>query len=196
MRTIFFTGKGDRGTSRLGRRPMPKDDPLFELLGSLDRLNSWLGLCRVEAQHAVPKKNRKGTVSVAAVLLGIQEALFIVQAEVAAGALASRRVGRPPRATRITAAHTAFLEDAIRDIDRTLPPLRKFVIPGGSELAARLDVARTYARDAERAAVRYHRRRLTPELLTFLNRLSSVLFALARYVNHRAHVRERHPTYA
>ena len=92
---------------------------------------------------------------------------------------------------------TIELEKFIGKIDKKLPIIKKFILPGGSELSARLDVARVIARRAERATVRFNnkKKRLPPELLQFLNRLSSAFFALARYVNHAKKVKEENPKY-
>ena len=189
MRTKFFTGAGDAGKSKIGKLEISKADFLFEVLGALDELNSWLGFCRVEAGEQVYKKINKN-LNIAAVLKEIQEILFIVQAGIAA-------IGfNFPVNKKISPQKTAFLENTIKKIDRELPPLKKFVVPGGSEISARLDVARALSRRVERQIVIFNRKKkVSPETLKFLNRLSSALFALARYVNYKAAVREENPGY-
>ncbi|MBI5220949.1 MAG: cob(I)yrinic acid a,c-diamide adenosyltransferase [Candidatus Liptonbacteria bacterium] len=189
MRTPFFTGQGDSGSANLGNRQVPKDDLLFEVLGGLDGLNSWLGLVTTEAERtALPQD--PAAIQVGEAIRQVQETLFVAQAEIAAIG-----TGREP-AARITHAHVARLEEIIFAIDAVVPPLTKFVIPGGSELAARLDVARTVVRELERRAVSFHRQTLlSPDLLAYLNRLSSFFFTLARYVNLVLQKPEAHPSY-
>ena len=190
MKTQFFTGKGDQGKSSFGNRRLEKDDALFELLGNLDELNSWFGLCRVEARKIFGAK-KTGTLALQT-LEALQEDLFIAQAEIASIGFAYSIKKIP----RITEAKTAELERMIREIDASLPTLRNFVLPGGSELSARLDVARAIARRTERSAIVFGKRaKLSPEFLQFLNRLSSMLFALARYANHLLKAKEEHPKY-
>ena len=192
MNTIFFTGTGDDGTSRVGKRSLPKNSPFIAVLGMYDELNSQTGWCRVEAARAFPAV-AADDVPVAGVLKDIQNALFVAQAELAALAFGSG--AKQPY--RVTPAHVQFLETLIIQIDGTVPKLSSFVIPGGTELAARLDIARAVARRAERGTVALSRTQaLSPDLLTFMNRLSSALFALARYANCRAGVPEEPPMYA
>jgi cob(I)alamin adenosyltransferase len=190
MKTKFFTGEGDRGESRVGAKKLSKTDPALAFLGSLDELNSWLGVCRTGSEKK-GNSRKKGVVEIGDVLKGLQQALFIAQAEVAAAAF-----GYPP-GPQITSASTERIEDTIRLIDEKLGAIRSFIISGGSELAAMLDFGRTIARRVERDAVGYNlsAKSLRPELLTFLNRLSSLIFALARYANHLAGVKEEKPDY-
>lgn len=147
----------------MGAKKIAKDDPLFEALGALDELNSWLGFCNYKS------------------LKRIQETLFIAQAEL--GTYSKLRV---------TAEKTRELESEILKIDKIVPQIKKFIIPGGSELSTKLDYARALARRAERAGVKAH---VSPELLQYLNRLSSYLFALARLANFRLKLREENPKY-
>ncbi|MFA6365241.1 MAG: cob(I)yrinic acid a,c-diamide adenosyltransferase [Candidatus Paceibacterota bacterium] len=187
MKTAFFTGNGDKGKSGFGKKKFSKDDSLFYALGALDTLNSLLGWCAVEAIHAIRKKKTNSFIHT---LHEFQEMLFIAQAEVAA-------IGFGIKSTKkITHTHIAYLEKSIKDVDIILPSLTQFIVPGGGELSTRLDIARASARDAERAIISFHRsRKCSPELLAFMNRFSSALFALARLSNHVAHIRERHPSY-
>lgn len=190
--TIFFTGKGDGGKSSLGKKKISKDEKFFELLGDLDFLNSWLGMCYVEgARITLPKSKVRLFLPVISVIRDVQEAVFIAQAEI--GAIAA---GMKVKDKRIRRGHISYLEEVISGIDDKMPAIKKFVVPGGSELSARLDVARTLARRAERTAVSFHKKnKLTPDFLRFINRLSSLLFALARYVNLVLNKKEAHPKY-
>jgi len=188
MRTKFYTGKGDSGESRVGRRKISKNNPLFDFLGGLDELNSWLGLCRVGAAKLSSRFGRQ--IDVARILKEIQESLFIIQAEAAAGAFGYSK------SPKISEEKTKYLEMVIEGIDKVVPKIEKFIIPGGSELAAKLDFGRTIARRIERLAKRYNeKKKLSKSLLQFLNRLSSLLFALARYVNFKLGLKEENPSY-
>ncbi len=176
--TTFYTGKGDGGTSKLGEKILPKNHPIFELLGTLDELNSWTGFCRVVASEPVAQS-----------LIRLQQGLFIAQAEAAA-------VGMAKTPQVFIQNQTPLLEQEIQRINEMMPDIRSFIIPGGAECAARLDVARTIARRVERAAATCAEiLTLRPELLQYLNRLSSIYFALARLVNWQAQVREEKPSY-
>lgn len=183
MKTVFFTGKGDDGKSRIGKRLMCKDNPLIGVLGRLDGLNSWLGFARVEAN-----RNKK-TKWISTSILEVQEMLFIAQAEIAAIGFGL------PVSQKITKKNIQVLEKIITSADQKIPKITKFIIPGGTELAARLDIARTEARGLERAAVANKKSKFSPDIFAFFNRLSSVFFALARLTNSELGKKEQHPSY-
>ncbi len=196
MKTKFFTGKGDDGTSDMGGVRMNKDSGYAELLGALDELNSWTGLCRARAAREHQLKKEELPVAIVPTLRQIQELLFIAQAEIAVCAASALGIAESVSGKHITSRHTTFLEEVIHKIDKEVPPLTHFVIPGASELSAMIDVARVTARRVERTAVALHRAKQLPEpILPFLNRLSSVFFALARYINHCMGVPEEFPRY-
>lgn len=181
MKTAFYTGSGDDGVVRVGRKEHSKASPLFDTLGHLDTTNTLLGWSRVAADGFI-----------AEACMALQEILFVAQAEV--GALG---FGSEPK-FRIKQGHTTHLEKIIAYVDDRTPKLSSFIIPGGCELSARLDVARTAARTLERSAIKASRdgaEHVSPDLLAFLNRLSSVLFALARLANYEAGITEQHPSY-
>lgn len=183
-KTKFFTGKGDGGVSKMGKCKITKDDALFQLLGGLDELNSWIGFCRAGVAETLKLKTLAGW------LKEVQHTLFIIQAEVAA--LGS---GFKPK-FKITEAKTLWLEKIIREIDKKLPPLTKFIIPGASETSSRIDVARVLARKTERAAKTLSASvKLSADLSRYLNRLSSFLFALARWTNYVLKIKEENPSY-
>jgi len=188
MKTRFFTGEGDKGESKVNNRAVSKSSTLVEFLGGLDELNSWLGFCRVGAEKS-DNTNSAG-IDAPKILKDIQNSLFIIQAEVAAKGFGY------PKSPKIDENKTKELEKTIEKIDEFLPKIEKFIIVGGTELSARLDVARAIARRVERLAKKYsEENELSDPLLKFLNRLSSGLFALARYVNHKSGIAEEHPTY-
>ena len=191
MRTKFFTGEGDRGDSKIGGKKISKSNKLIDLLGGLDELNSWVGFCRVEAENNFSKK---GLIDISSVVGQIQESLFVIQAEVAALGFGPPAGGS--KSPKISEDKTQYLETIIKEIDSVVPKIEKFIIVGGSELSARLDVARAIARRTERQAKKYsEEKQLREPVLKFLNRLSSILFALARYVNHELGIQEKHPSY-
>jgi len=176
----LYTGKGDKGTTTAfgcDQQRISKSSELPEALGALDELNAYLGVVKMRA--GTPAR-----ISVA--LREAQENLFIIQAQ-AAGAeksLAGDAVGK--------------VEGEIGRIEGEIPKITGFSIAGGTELSAMLDYARTLARRAERrvvaaaAAGAY----AAPEVTrAYLNRLSSLLFALARLANAEAGVAEEHPRY-
>ena len=190
--TTLYTGRGDKGTTRvLDSKPgerISKNSERAEALGSLDELNAFLGLVRVHAkqgQNARVKTGRK-TQHVADILRQAQKDLFIVQAEVAGGKKKIRR------------AKVAWQEGIIEAIAGEIRPITSFTVAGGAELSAELDVARTIARTVERRVVAVHEsgeRKLGEHSRAYLNRLSSLLFALARLVNHRSGFSEEAPDY-
>ena len=184
---MLYTRKGDSGTTKFfdtkkGER-MSKDSCITESLGFLDELNSFLGLCKVQSKDG----GSVSGVSIHEILEGAQENLFIVQAEVAGDK--TKKIGEE----KIKAA-----EGVIDAIEKEIPPITSFTIVGGTELSALLDVARTIARRTERAiigACDSGEREVCEEARSYVNRLSSLLFALARLVNHRAGVKEKRPSY-
>ena len=186
MKTMFFTGNGDNGKSAMGKKNISKSDSLFALLGALDELNSWIGFCSA-CDRGKPQHN----IDMEKILLRLQETLFIAQAEIGAIGFGTKN----PTIT-ITEYHVREMEKTIFDIDGIVPPLKNFVLPGGTMLAASLDIARAIARRTERIAVKFSKKkRLSSEFLRYMNRLSSILFALARYTNFVFKRTETHPSY-
>ncbi len=182
----LYTGKGDQGTSKLFDTPqgarISKGDPVFEALGTLDELNSTIGWARI----GVPGNCMVAGKPLSAILHNAQNALFTIQAEVA-GAQKT-----------IPADIVEQVEAVIHAIDEEIPPIKAFIVPGGSELSSRLDIARTLARRTERRVVTVadeKARSVGEHSLRFLNRLSSLLYALARVVNYRHGVNETPPHY-
>lgn len=187
MKTKFYTGAGDKGRSVMGKKSYEKDDSFFEFLGTIDELNSWLGFCRV----TLKTNSMKNQLDIGGELIKVQENLFVIQAEIAGIFFAA------PKYPKLQTSATSHMEDVIKKIDAVLPPLTKFIIPGGSEASAKLDVVRALTRRAERLAVGYSKKgRLSVEILQYLNRLSSLLFALSRYENFRLKINEKNPTYS
>ncbi len=183
---MLFTGKGDNGTTKTygAKERISKSAPAAEALGSLDEINSFLGLCKVASEKAGLMLHDK---KISAIIHGVQQNLFIIQAEVA---------GFPKN---LPEGKVKEVEEIINAIEKELPPITTFFISGGTGLAATYDIARTIARRAERRVVAVKEsgdRVVSPETLAFLNRLSSLLYACARFSNHVAGIKEEPPSYA
>jgi len=159
-----------------GGARMPKYHPRVEAYGTVDELNSTLGvaLSFLPTRGAIPRALR-----------GVQNELFNIGSE-----LASAAEGKAAEKARLfleADAKIAALEQLIDAYDAKVPPLRTFILPSGSQAGALLHLCRTVCRRAERAVVRLsHDEDVNPELLRYLNRLSDLLFVLARYVNKAA----------
>ncbi len=164
-----YTGTGDDGfTSLLGRDRVPKYDLRPEAYGTVDEAQAAMGVARAAAQD--PRTQ--------AVLLDAQRDLYRVMAELAATAPVD---GLPD-------GRVEWLERVIDDLDGQLPPLHAFVVPGDSSAGAALHLARTVVRRAERQVARLVHQGDVPniQLVRYLNRLSSLLFVLARWEDRRA----------
>lgn len=174
---MLYTRKGDGGTSGLFGtcERFSKREPVYDALGTLDELVSLLGLCRAYAR-AHP--------CVRTYLQSAQECLFIVQAELA-GAKKS-----------LTKKQVWTIEETIGQIEEKTGNPHSFIIPGETELSGWLDYARAVARRVERTVLNVaDTHAVGNETCSYLNRLSSLLYALARYVAVREHVKERAPSY-
>lgn len=171
--TILYTRGGDDGyTGLLGKEKVPKYDLRPEAYGTVDEANAFIGLARAGA--ALSDDTKK-------ILLETQRDLWILMGELAAGP----GVELPQR---LTAERVTWLEAEIDKIGAEIPPFTQFVVPGDTKIGALLDVARTIIRRAERCVARLlHEGDLqNREVLRYLNRHSSLLFALARYEELRA----------
>ena len=138
----------------------------------------------IAPQFSVFMVNKPGVLALA--LGEIQQLLFVLGAD-----LASPRPTPSEKTPRISGTHVTSLEQSIDRLDAGLKPLKEFVLPGGSPLAAQLHVARTVCRRAEREVVELSRSEdLGSDVIPFLNRLSDLLFTMARTANRDAHVEE------
>ena len=165
--TKIYTRTGDAGTTGLadGSR-VAKDAPRIEAIGAVDELNSAIGVALAEDLPA----------EVRACLDGVQHDLFDLGGELSV-----------PGHTIMTDAHSKRLEDALDAFNARLPALKDFILPGGSRAASLAHVARTVCRRAERALVALAKTdTVAPPLLQYLNRLSDLLFVLARSLNRHA----------
>lgn len=183
----IYTRRGDQGeTDLFGGARVPKDDARVEAYGAVDELNAALGLAL-----AMDEDEQGGGHLEAGRLARVQEDLFAIGSRLAAvdPEEATERGAIPP----LDASRVGELEAWIDELDRELPELDAFVLPGGSRVGAQLHVARTVCRRAERAVTRLldERPDLEEGVLPYVNRLSDLLFTLARAVNRRAGSRER-----
>lgn len=172
----LYTKTGDDGTTGLfGGARVDKDDARVEAYGCVDELAAALGAARTSG---LPP-------AVDAVLEGVQSELFALGAELGCAPGSEGKLASAP----IGAGDVARLEQAIDAAEAGLPALQTFVLPGGTASAAALHVARTVCRRAERAVLRASRQTaIRGELVVYLNRLSDLLFVLARRTNHEAGV--------
>jgi len=172
----IYTRTGDDGTTGLvdGSR-IAKAAPLMAAIGDVDEANSGVGL----AAAALAADSAE-----AAMLARIQNELFDLGADLATPADAEHGFGPHDMALRIVPGQIARLEAEIDAMNAALAPLRSFILPGGTEAAARLHIARAVTRRAERAAVAAAATRdLNPLALAYLNRLSDHLFVMTRHIN-------------
>jgi cob(I)alamin adenosyltransferase len=173
----LYTRTGDGGeTSYFDGTRVRKDDPRLDAYGEIDELNAWLGFVRT---HGLDGRFDEA-------LSRIQRDLFAFGAQ-----LADPADKLSPRVVKavISDEDVRRVEALIDDVDSQVPPLRRFVLPGGTPAGAALHVARTVCRRAERRLVALATP-VDPVLLRYINRLSDLLFALARAVNHRQGIPE------
>lgn len=189
---MLYTKKGDDGTTKTFGcdQRISKSSNIAEALGSLDEINSFLGLCKVKSGEVGFKIGDKPFEEI---VHRLQENLFMVQAELAG---ADKHIG---------VEKVKEVEGWIDEAEKEMPPIKTFFISGGTELGATFDMARTIARRAERRVVGVNAdpstgsgqegMKLGAETLQFMNRLSSILYALARLSNHKSGIKESAPSY-
>lgn len=174
----FYTGAGDTGaTSLLGGPRIKKDSAIIAAIGDSDELNSAIGLAMTNISDS----------HIAKMLQSVQNDVFIIGAELASGKESK---------SRIDSSKIAGMEKEIEAISAKLPELKKFVLPGGSAGAASLHMARAVCRRAERSVIAANAEsRINPEIIRYLNRLSSLLFVAALHLNRQEGIEEFSPSY-
>ena len=175
----IYTRTGDAGDTALfdGTRVL-KSDRRVGAYGEVDELNAWLGLVRAAGLDA----------DIAAMLERIQRDLFALGARLADPA---HRIADRVTKAAVSPDDVQRLEGWIDTLEAELPPLRRFIVAGGAPAGASLHVARTVCRRAERAIVALGQEAFEHQILTYVNRLSDLLFVMARAVNHRAGAAEQ-----
>lgn len=187
MSLRIYTRTGDEGdTGLFGGERVRKDDARVEAYGTVDELNAVLGVARAQAEDLELRE----------ILAAFQDRLFAVGADIATPMEAATQRGRVS-IERIAPERVEALEHLIDRFEAELPPLTRFILPGGSALAAALHLARVVCRRAERRCVTLAhleaetgQSALNPEVVRYLNRLSDLLFVLARVANRRQGVED------
>jgi cob(I)alamin adenosyltransferase len=179
MAQKIYTKTGDGGnTALIGGTKVPKSDLRIETYGTVDELNSWLGLVNDQLENAEIKPFLKE----------IQDRLFTIGSSLATDAEREPKMKLPD----LHAADVESLEKGIDWMTGQLPPMKHFILPGGHVAVSSLHVARCVCRRAERLAVglRQHELFVDDLVIRYLNRLSDYLFTLARYIAHQLNVPE------
>lgn len=174
----IYTKTGDSGeTSLFDNTRVSKADTRVDAYGEVDEVNACLGAARAAGMDD----------DMAALVESLQKDLFALGARLADP---SARIAPRVEKAVIGDAAVERLEHAIDRLEETLPPLRRFILPGGSTAGAMLHLARTVCRRAERRVVALGADAVEPALVVYLNRLSDLLFVMARAVNHRSGIPE------
>jgi cob(I)alamin adenosyltransferase len=178
----IYTKRGDSGETGLaGGQRVAKDSLRIECYGTVDELNSFVGLALVSCQEQVGNDPRVGLLS--SMIRRVQHELFNL-----GSILATKPEEVHAKQARITPAEIAQLEREIDAMNEDLPPLRSFVLAGGTRLNAELHIARTICRRAERLLVALAREEsVPPETIQYLNRLSDAMFVWSRWANFILH---------
>ncbi|MBI3397025.1 cob(I)yrinic acid a,c-diamide adenosyltransferase [Candidatus Woesebacteria bacterium] len=170
----IYTKRGDKGmtslydSQNLQNIRVSKSSQIVRTIGTIDETNSYLGTIFGALDPETKKE-----------IQNIQSSLFTIGSLIAGAKLS------------FSARKTLTLEEKIDKMEKVLPPLKNFILPGGNEVAAKLHYARSMARRMEREVVELTKQeRLRPEILTYINRLSDYLFVLARWVNKKAQIKE------
>ncbi len=180
---MLYTRKGDKGNTYIFScdQKMSKSSERAEALGAVDEINSLLGLLKVKSENFQFSIINSQLMNI---IESIQQDLFIVQAI----------LGGADKV--LTAERVAHMEGIVDAIEKEMPPIHSFFLAGGTELSVLCDYARAVARRAERRVVALHEQDPLPaEVLRYLNRLSSLLYAVARWVNVKAGAGQKTPRY-
>jgi len=187
---MLYTKKGDDGKTKIFGcdQRLSKSSTIAEALGTLDEVNSFLGLCRAKIanQDSVLKSKTENVLDYAEVIFEIQNNLFTIQAQVASAD------------KKISEKEIEKIEKTMEDIEKVIPKVKSFIIPGSCEVSALFDYARTLVRASERRVVAVSEEnfvKIDSNSLRYLNRLSSFFFALARHNAYKSGINEVSPIY-
>ncbi len=175
----IYTKTGDKGTTSLiGGTKVPKSHLRIEAYGTVDELNSYIGLCNDLLQDEASNK----------ILREVQDRLFTIGSSLACDPIKEPKLRIPD----LKEEDVTLLENEMDRLDKALEPMRSFILPGGHPTISHLHVARCVCRRAERCCVRLELESLEVDelILKYLNRLSDYLFVLSRYVGHLLQVQE------
>ncbi|SPE31012.1 Cob(I)yrinic acid a,c-diamide adenosyltransferase [Candidatus Sulfopaludibacter sp. SbA3] len=174
-----YTRQGDQGETALaGGQRVPKDSLRIEAYGTVDELNSFVGVAQASAGQLAAGEPRAARL--ASILLRVQHELFNL-----GSILATLPDDVHPKQARVTGREVDQLEREMDAMNEDLAPLRSFVLPGGSRLNAELHICRAVCRRAERDCVALARvESIPPETVRYLNRLSDALFVFSRWASH------------
>jgi cob(I)alamin adenosyltransferase len=176
MSSKIYTKTGDQGTTSLiGGTKVPKSHIRIEAYGTVDELNSYIGLC----------KDLITDNSIHSILGEIQDRLFTIGSSLACDPVKEPKMKLPD----LKEEDVVLLEKEIDRMNEIIPPLKSFVLPGGHPTVSHLHIARCVCRRAERCCVRLEEES-EPVILKYLNRLSDYLFVLSRYMSHLLNVSE------
>ncbi|HRN86424.1 MAG TPA: cob(I)yrinic acid a,c-diamide adenosyltransferase [Candidatus Dojkabacteria bacterium] len=179
----IYTKTGDKGeTSLYGGTRVAKDSAIIDAIGNVDELNASIGL----AISKIPSLKKYAEIQ--KILLEIQYHLFKVGGDLASPFDINQKL----KQVRISEVEVEYLEENIDNIEKKLETLRNFILPGGSEIGAILHLSRSICRRAERSVVYANEEnKLNPILIIYLNRLSDLLFVLARFTNKKQNIPEK-----
>jgi cob(I)alamin adenosyltransferase len=184
---MTYTKSGDVGTTTTLKNPqrLPKNHPLIAALGSIDELNSHLGLATslLQQSNTIKTDHRQLTTDN---LTNVQKTLFSI------GTLLqnAHQQNLPNKQLSDLDQATHQLEQLTQKLSQTLPSLKKFILPGGHPIAAQVHLARAVCRRTERTVAQL---KSPSQIIAYLNRLSDYLFILARFINHESQVPEVTP---
>lgn len=179
MSTKIYTKTGDKGTTSLiGGTKVPKSHLRIEAYGTVDELNSYIGLCKDLLEDEQGKK----------VLQEVQDRLFTIGSSLACDPVKEPKMKIPD----LKEEDVTLLEKEIDKMNELIPPMKSFILPGGHTTLSHLHIARCVCRRAERCCVRLEMEDpgLEAIIIKYLNRLSDHLFVLSRYAGHQMHVQE------
>lgn len=179
-KTKIFTKTGDKGkTSLFGGKRVSKDSVHIKAIGDLDELNASLGLCGSTAKSKETQK----------ILTLVQNALFNIGAEIANP---DRKGKNTKRIFKLEQSNVDELEKIIDQVDSRLKPISNFILPGGTESASILHLARSITRRTERRVIELSKKEeINTVIFSYINRLSDLLFVLARNENRMASVKDK-----
>ena len=175
----IYTKTGDKGTTSLiGGTKVPKSHLRIEAYGTIDELNSYIGLCKDLLTDEWGKK----------ILLEVQDRLFTIGSSLACDPVKAPAMQIPD----LKEADVELLEKEIDRMNEAIPPMKNFILPGGHITLSHLHIARCVCRRAERCCVRLETENVetTSIIIKYINRLSDYLFVLSRFTGHRMNVEE------